>query len=217
LPARELVNEVVLRSQSQAAYAVLNAGHFGLNLSRYSHFTSPIRRYADLIVHRSLIKALGLGAGGIAEEEVQGLGETAALLSDTERRAMAAERETMDRLIAQYLSERVGAAFDARISGVTRAGLFVRLSESGADGFVPAATIGEDYYRHHEDLHALIGDRSGAGYRLGDAVRVRLIEAVPSAGALRFEMLSPAARLAAQTRKGHRHRAFVRERRPRAR
>jgi len=217
LPARELVNEVVLRSQSQAAYAVLNAGHFGLNLSRYSHFTSPIRRYADLIVHRSLIKALGLGAGGIAEEEVQGLGETAALLSDTERRAMAAERETMDRLIAQYLSERVGAAFEARISGVTRAGLFVRLSESGADGFVPAATIGEDYYRHHEDLHALIGDRSGAGYRLGDAVRVRLIEAVPSAGALRFEMLSPAARLAGETRKGRRHRSFVRERRPRAR
>jgi len=217
LPARELVNEVVLRSQSQAAYAVLNAGHFGLNLSRYSHFTSPIRRYADLIVHRSLIKALGLGAGGIAEEEVQGLGETAALLSDTERRAMAAERETMDRLIAHYLSERVGAAFDARICGVTRAGLFVRLSESGADGFVPAATIGEDYYRHHEDLHALIGDRSGAGYRLGDAVRVRLIEAVPSAGALRFEMLSPAARLAGETGKSRRHRSFVRERRPRAR
>jgi ribonuclease R len=217
LPARELVNEVVLRSQSQAAYAVLNAGHFGLNLARYSHFTSPIRRYADLLVHRSLIKVLGLGAGGLGEEEVQRLGEIAALLSDTERRAMAAERETLDRLIAQYLSERVGAAFDARISGVTRAGLFVRLSESGADGFVPAATIGEDFYRHREDLHALIGDRSGAGYRLGDAVRVRLIEAVPSAGALRFEMLSPATRLAAAPRKGGRRRAFLRERRLRAR
>jgi ribonuclease R len=217
LPARELVNEVVLRSQSQAAYAVLNAGHFGLNLARYSHFTSPIRRYADLIVHRSLIKVLGLGAGGMGEEEVQRLGEIAALLSDTERRAMAAERETLDRLIAQYLSERVGAAFEARISGVTRAGLFVRLSESGADGFVPAATIGEDFYRHREDLHALIGDRSGAGYRLGDAVRVRLIEAVPSAGALRFEMLSPATRLAGGPRKGRRQRAFLRERRPRAR
>ena len=129
---------------------------------------------------------------------------------------MAAERETLDRLIAEFLSERVGAAFDARISGVTRAGLFVRLSESGADGFV-AASIGEDYYRYHEDLHALIGDRSGAGYRLGDAVRVRLIEAVPSAGALRFEMLSPATRLAAAPRKGRRQRAFLRERRPRPR
>jgi ribonuclease R len=217
LPARELVNEVVLRSQSQAVYAALNAGHFGLNLARYSHFTSPIRRYADLLVHRSLITALGLGAGGIGEEEAQSLGEIAAQLSDTERRAMAAERETMDRLIAQYLSERVGAAFDARISGVTRAGLFVRLSESGADGFVPAATIGEDYYRHREDLHALIGDRSGAGYRLGDAVRVRLIEAVPSAGALRFEMLSPASRLAGEPRKGRRQRSFFRDRRMRPR
>jgi len=217
LPARELINEVVLRSQSQAAYAVVNAGHFGLNLARYSHFTSPIRRYADLLVHRSLIKLLRLGADGIGEEEVQRLGDIATSLSDTERRAMAAERETLDRLIALYLSERVGAAFDARISGVTRAGLFVRLSESGADGFVPAATIGEDYYRHREDLHALVGDRSGAGYRLGDAVRVRLIEAVPSAGALRFEMLSPATRLAAEPRQGRRRRAFLRERRPRAR
>jgi ribonuclease R len=216
LPARELVNEVVLRSQSQAAYAALNAGHFGLNLARYSHFTSPIRRYADLIVHRSLIKALGLGAGGIGEE-AQRLGEIAASLCDTERRAMAAERETLDRLVAQYLSERVGAAFDARISGVTRAGLFVRLSETGADGFVPAATIGEDYYRHREDLHALIGDRSGAGYRLGDAVRVRLIEAVASAGALRFEMLSPATRLTAAPHKGRRQRAFLRQRHPRTR
>jgi ribonuclease R len=208
MPARELVNEVVLRSQSQAAYAAINVGHFGLNLARYTHFTSPIRRYADLLVHRALIKTLGLGAGGIGEDEAARLGEICAALSDTERRAMAAERETMDRLIAQYLSERVGAEFAARVSGVTRAGLFVRLAETGADGFVPAATIGQDYYRHREDEHALVGDRTGAGYRLGDPVRVRLIEAVPSAGALRFEMLSPGTRLGSASGRGRRRRAM---------
>ena len=211
LPARDLVNEVVLRAQSQAVYAAVNSGHFGLNLNRYAHFTSPIRRYADLVVHRGLIKALGLGAGGINEEAAARLGDTAAAISDSERRAMAAERETMDRLVAEYLSQRVGAEFDARISGVTRAGLFVRLSETGADGFVPAASIGRDYYRHQEELHALIGDRSGEAYRLGDPVRVRLIEAVPSAGALRFEMLSPGRRLAAAAGRGRRRRAFAAE------
>jgi ribonuclease R len=215
MPARELVNEVVLRSQSQATYAAINVGHFGLNLARYAHFTSPIRRYADLMVHRSLIKTLGLGAGGIGEDEAARLGEICAALSDTERRAMAAERETMDRLIAQYLSERVGAEFAARVSGVTRVGLFVRLAESGADGFVPAATIGEDYYRHREEEHALIGDRTGAGYRLGDAVRVRLIEAVPSAGALRFEMLSPGTRLGSASGRGRGRRGLVTARRTR--
>ena len=209
MPARELVNEVVLRSQSQAAYAAINVGHFGLNLARYAHFTSPIRRYADLLVHRSLIKTLGLGAGGIGEDEAARLGELGAALSDAERRAMAAERETMDRLIAQYLSERVGAEFAARVSGVTRAGLFVRLAESGADGFVPAATIGQDYYRHREEDHALVGDRTGAGYRLGDAVRVRLIEAVPSAGALRFEMLSPGTRRGSAAGIGRRRRRLL--------
>jgi ribonuclease R len=211
MPARELVNEVVLRSQSQAVYTAVNSGHFGLNLNRYVHFTSPIRRYADLMVHRALIKALGLGAGGINEEAVARLGEISAAISDTERRAMAAERDTMDRLIAEHLSQRVGAEFDARICGVTRAGLFVRLSETGADGFVPAATIGRDYYRHQEQLHALIGDRSGEAYRLGDPVRVRLVEAVPSAGALRFEMLTPGRRLTAAAGRGRRRRAFAGE------
>jgi ribonuclease R len=190
LPANDLVNEVVLRSQAQAVYAASNLGHFGLNLRRYAHFTSPIRRYADLLVHRSLIRALGLGAGGMVDEEVARLPDIAQAISDAERRAMAAERETNDRLIAAYLADRVGAEFDARISGVTRSGLFVRLRDTGADGFVPAATIGNDYWRHHEDSHALIGDRTGEAYRLGDSVRVKLIEAIPSAGALRFEMLS---------------------------
>jgi ribonuclease R len=192
LPVADLVNEVVLRSQSQAVYAADNIGHFGLHLARYAHFTSPIRRYADLIVHRSLIRALGLGAGGLTDPEIAELKETAQAISDAERRAMSAERETTDRLIAGYLAERVGAEFGARISGTTRVGLFVRLDETGADGFVPAATL-NDYYRHDETQHALIGDRTGDMYRLGDTVRVRLVEAVPSAGALRFEMLSPGA------------------------
>jgi ribonuclease R len=194
LPSTDLVNEVVLRSQAQAVYAAENLGHFGLNLRRYAHFTSPIRRYADLLVHRSLIRALGLGAGALVDEEAERLADIAQAISDAERRAMAAERETNDRLIAAYLSERVGAEFDGRISGVTRAGLFVRLRDTGADGFVPAATIGGDYWRHHEDTHALIGDRTGEAYRLGDTVRVKLVEAIPTAGALRFEMLSDGTR-----------------------
>ncbi|NJO36249.1 MAG: RNB domain-containing ribonuclease [Rhodospirillales bacterium] len=197
LPVVDLVNEVVLRSQSQAVYAPENIGHFGLNLQRYAHFTSPIRRYADLMVHRSLIRALELGAGGVTDDEAGQLKDIAQAISDTERRAMAAERETADRLIAGYLADRVGAEFPARISGVTRSGLFVRLSDTGADGFVPAATIGNDYFRHHEAEHALIGDRTGEAYRLGDDVRVRLVEAIPMAGALRFEMLSSGKRSSA--------------------
>jgi ribonuclease R len=190
LPVVDLVNEVVLRSQSQAVYAPENIGHFGLNLQRYAHFTSPIRRYADLMVHRSLVRALKLGPDGITDDETGQLKEISQAISDTERRAMAAERETADRLIAGYLADRVGAEFSARISGVTRSGLFVRLSDTGADGFVPAATIGEDYFRHDEKARALIGDRTGETYRLGDDVRVRLVEAIPMAGALRFEILS---------------------------
>ena len=190
LPVADLVNEVVLRSQSQAVYAAENLGHFGLHLARYAHFTSPIRRYADLVVHRSLIRALGLGAGGLTDAETGELKDIAQAISDAERRAMSAERETTDRLIAGYLAERVGAEFGARISGTTRVGLFVRLDDTGADGFVPAATL-NDYYRYDEGQRALIGDRTGDVYRLGDTVRVRLVEAVPSAGALRFEMLSP--------------------------
>jgi ribonuclease R len=196
MPVADLVNEIVLRAQAQAVYAADNLGHFGLSLRRYAHFTSPIRRYADLLVHRSLIRALGLGPDGLGDEDAARLPDIARAISDTERRAMAAERETTDRLIAAHLADRVGAEFEARISGVTRAGLFVRLADTGADGFVPAATIGNDYWRHHEDAHALIGDRTGSAYRLGDDVRVRLVEAIPTAGALRFEMLSEGKRLA---------------------
>jgi ribonuclease R len=189
--AEQLVNEVVLRSQAQAEYAADNYGHFGLNLRRYAHFTSPIRRYADLIVHRGLIRALGLGAGALPEAaDRKQLAEIAAQISAAERRAMLAERETNDRLIAHFLADRKGATFDGRISGVTRAGLFVKLHETGADGFVPARTIGNEYFHYDEAHHAMVGRHSGETYRLGDPVTVKLVEAAPVAGALRFELLS---------------------------
>jgi ribonuclease R len=187
----KLVNEVVLRTQAQAEYAAENYGHFGLNLRRYAHFTSPIRRYADLIVHRGLIRALRLGDGGLPlEQDVAALGEIGAQISASERRAMKAERETFDRLLAHFLADRIGATFSGHISGATRAGLFVKLDDTGADGFIPARTIGSEYFRYHEERHALIGSRSGETYRLGDRVTVRLVEAAPVAGALRFELLS---------------------------
>jgi len=186
-----LVNEVVLRSQAQAEYSSENYGHFGLNLRRYAHFTSPIRRYADLIVHRALIRALGLGEGALPETEtLETLSEVAAQISVTERRAMKAERETADRLIAHFLADRIGSTFQGRISGVTRAGLFVKLSDTGADGLIPIRTLGTEYFNYDETRHALVGTRTGAMHRLGDVVDVRLVEAAPVAGALRFELLS---------------------------
>jgi ribonuclease R len=189
-----LVNEVVLRSQAQAEYSSENYGHFGLNLRRYAHFTSPIRRYADLIVHRALIRGLGLGEGALPETEtLESLSEVAAQISVTERRAMKAERETADRLIAHFLADRIGATFQGRISGVTRAGLFVKLTDTGADGLIPIRTLGTEYFNYDETRHALVGSRSGAMHRLGDVVDVRLVEAVPVAGALRFELLSEGA------------------------
>ena len=189
-PQSYLVNEVVLRSQAQAEYSPDNIGHFGLNLRKYAHFTSPIRRYADLIVHRALITACRFGDDGLPdgiEAELQGI---ATSISAAERRAMTAERETIDRLIAQWLSDRVGAEFSGRIAGVTKAGLFIRLNDTGADGFVPISTLGADYFAYDEARHSLVGSKSGETYQLGDPVDVRLVEAAPFAGALRFELLT---------------------------
>ncbi len=189
-PEAHLVNEVVLRSQAQAEYSPQNIGHFGLNLRRYAHFTSPIRRYADLIVHRGLIRALGLGEDGLPDGIEAKLDAIGAEISAAERRAMLAERDTIDRLIALWMADKVGAEFPGRIAGVVKSGLFIRLAESGADGFVPASTIGLDYYRYDEGSHALIGDKTGETYQLGDQVTVKLVEAAPFAGALRFELLT---------------------------
>ena len=185
----QMISDVVLRSQSQAIYAPDNLGHFGLNLRRYAHFTSPIRRYADLIVHRALISSLKLGADGLTDDDVKALHETAEHISTTERRAMLAERDSTDRYIASYLANRIGATFDGRIAGVTRFGLFVKLSETGADGIVPIRRLDYDFFAHDESRHALIGERTGTTFRLGDPVVVRLEEAVPVTGGMRFEMV----------------------------
>jgi ribonuclease R len=198
-----LVHEVVLRSQAQAEYASINYGHYGLQLRRYAHFTSPIRRYADLIVHRALIRGLGLGRDGLPDVAPEALAEIGARISAAERRAMAAERETVDRLIANFLADRVGATFRGRLSGVTRAGLFVKLDETGADGFIPARTLGPEFFRYEENRHALVGERTGETHRLGDRVEVKLVEAIPAAGALRFELLSEG-RYDREPAKGHR-------------
>ncbi|MBX3488170.1 ribonuclease R [Parvibaculum sp.] len=184
-----MVSDVILRSQAQAVYSPDNIGHFGLNLRRYAHFTSPIRRYADLTVHRALVASLDFGKDGQTDDEAAGLVEIAEHISMTERRSMLAERDSKDRFIAAFLEARIGAEFRGRVAGVTRFGLFVKLDETGADGFVPISTLGGDFFHHDEILHALIGERTGLTYRLGDGVLVRLVEAVPITGGLRLELL----------------------------
>ncbi len=198
-----LVNEVVLRSQSQAIYSPANIGHFGLNLRRYAHFTSPIRRYADLIVHRALITALKLGHDGLKKEDDERLEEISALISGTERRAMAAERETVDRLIATHLADQTGQTFDGRVTGVTKAGLFIQLPQYGADGFVPISTLGDEYFHFYETSHAVVGQRSGAGFQLGDKVEVQLKEVAPMAGSILFGMVSEPRPMPGATRSFH--------------
>lgn len=184
------INEIVLRSQSQAEYSSENIGHFGLNLHHYAHFTSPIRRYSDLVVHRGIIRALKAGEGALPiSVSKQDLAEISTLISAAERRAMAAERETIERLIAYFLADHIGATFDGIIAGVTKVGLFVRLLETGADGFVPANSLGRDYYAFHEKSMSLIGEHSNESFQLGDKVTVRLAEVVPAAGAIRFEII----------------------------
>ncbi|MCB2100701.1 MAG: ribonuclease R [Rhodobacterales bacterium] len=182
-PQSHMVSEVVLRSQAQAEYSPDNIGHFGLALRRYCHFTSPIRRYADLLVHRAIIAGGRLGDGGLADDD-EDFAETGQHLSVTERRAAAAERDAVDRFTAAFLADRVGTNFRGRINGVTRFGLFVTLDDSGADGLVPIGTLGDDYYVHDETRHALRGRLSGQEFRLGDRVAVRLVEADPVTGGM---------------------------------
>jgi ribonuclease R len=186
----ESVGMAVLRSQSQAIYDAERKGHFGLNLSHYTHFTSPIRRYSDLIVHRALIKAFDLGEDGSTKSEISRLKETAEHISNTERRAMAAERDAKDRYIASYLDNKVGVIFDARITGVTKFGLFITLDETGADGLIPSRSLGREYFIHDEKRKSLIGSDSGKTYKFGRKIKAKLVESTPITGGLIFEMQS---------------------------
>jgi ribonuclease R len=186
----ETVGMAVLRSQSQAVYSTDKSGHFGLNLTDYAHFTSPIRRYADLIVHRALIDTFELGDDGMDKESASRLQEIAEHISATERKAMVAERDAKDRYIAAYLADRVGATFGARITGVTNFGLFITLDETGADGLIVARGLGHEFYQFDEKTRSLIGTESGDTYRFGRAVQVELEEATPVTGGLMFKMIS---------------------------
>jgi ribonuclease R len=188
LPYAHLVHTVILRTQSQARYDPDNEGHFGLALKSYAHFTSPIRRYADLLVHRALIAAFNLGDGGINTEEITQLEEICENISKCERISMEAERNAVDRFTSAFLSEHTGATFTGRISGVTRFGLFVELDETGADGIVPMRTLPNDYYIHDENAHALIGRTHGRIYRLGAVVTVKLVEANALTGSTVFKL-----------------------------
>jgi ribonuclease R len=183
-PYRAVVNELVLRTQMQAAYSPNNVGHFGLALPRYCHFTSPIRRYADLLVHRAIVDGLKLGSDGLppgAEGRFEKIGEA---ISATERRAAQAERDAIDRYTAAYLSAQRGQTVAGRINGVTRFGLFVTLLESGGSGLVPISSLPNDFYEHDEAHHRLIGRRWAREYRLGDPVWSKIVEADPVTGGL---------------------------------
>jgi len=182
------VMEQVLRSQTQAYYGPENHGHFGLALGSYAHFTSPIRRYADLIVHRSLTAAFGLGPGGLTEEEAASMPRIGEAISSLERRAMEAERDTIDRYVAAFLAERVGEVVEARITGVQNFGFFATVEGIGGDGLVPARDLGTEYFRYDETKKALVGDDSGEEYAIGMRLKLRLAEANPVSGALRFEL-----------------------------
>ena len=186
----ELLNISTLRSMTQAYYSPKNFGHFGLALQNYAHFTSPIRRYSDLIVHRGLIAGHGWGDDGLSAWDVENLDETAKLISDTERRSMMAERDTSDRYLAAYLADRVGAEFTGRISGVQRFGLFVKLDETGADGLVPIRSVGREFFHYDADTQTLTGADTGQVIGIGQKVLVRLAEAVPVTGGLMLDLLS---------------------------
>jgi ribonuclease R len=185
----ELLNITTLRSMTQAYYHPENFGHFGLALKSYAHFTSPIRRYSDLIVHRALISGHGWGKDGLSAEDIERLEETAQHISETERRSMAAERDTTDRYLAAYLSDRVGAEFEGRVSGVARFGLFVKLTETGADGLIPIRTLGREFFHYDPRTETLMGADTGLVIGMGQRVTVRLAEAVPVTGGLMLELL----------------------------
>ncbi|MFK7940431.1 MAG: ribonuclease R [Roseovarius sp.] len=186
----EVVNMATLRAMTQAYYAPAHIGHFGLALKSYAHFTSPIRRYADLIVHRSLISAHDWGKDGLTPRDIETLQSTGEHISDTERRSMMAERDTNDRYLASFLSERVGEAFTGRISGVAKFGVFVRLDDTGADGLIPIRSLGREYFNFDRDAATLTGSDSGLVIGLGQRVTAKLAEAAPVTGGIALELVS---------------------------
>lgn len=186
----EAINMSTLRSMTQAYYSPENFGHFGLALANYAHFTSPIRRYSDLIVHRALIAAHGWGDDGLSADEIARLDDTAQHISDTERRSMVAERDTTDRYLAAFLSERVGDEMTGRISGVARFGAFVRLDETGADGLIPVRSLGREFFHHDRESETLMGADTGLTIERGQKVTVRLAQAIPDTGGIELELLT---------------------------
>ncbi|NRB03578.1 MAG: ribonuclease R [Rhodobacteraceae bacterium] len=185
----ELINLATLRSMTQAYYSPSNFGHFGLALQAYAHFTSPIRRYADLIVHRALINVNGWGDDGLSPDDIERLAQTAEQISDTERRSMTAERDTTDRYLAAFLSERIGTEFTGRVAGIAKFGLFVKLDETGADGLVPIRSIGNEYFHYDRDTQTLMGSDTGITIGLGMRAVVKLAEAAPVTGGIALELL----------------------------
>ncbi len=186
-PNMHMVNTLVLRTQAQAVYSPDNLGHFGLGLKKYAHFTSPIRRYSDLLVHRALIAANKLGDGGWDTKQDPDLVATCEFISMTERRASLAERQTVDRFTASFLSERTGAVFKGRVSGVSRFGVFVNLDETGADGILPMRNLPQDFYDLDERQHRIVGRRNGLQLRVGDVLDVKLLETDEVTGGIVFE------------------------------
>ncbi|UWQ21439.1 ribonuclease R [Jannaschia sp. W003] len=189
-PLSELISLSTLRAMTQAYYGPRNLGHFGLALRAYAHFTSPIRRYADLVVHRALIAKHGWGDDGLSAADVEGLEATGEAISNAERRSMMAERDTNDRYLAAFLADHLGAEFEAMISGVQSFGAFARLIETGADGLIPVRSLGNEYFRFDKDAGTLTGSETGMSLGLGQPVTVRLAEAVPVTGGLILELLS---------------------------
>ena len=185
---RPQVMEQVLRTQTQAYYAPANQGHFGLSLGSYAHFTSPIRRYADLVVHRALVAAYGLGEGGLTKADAEAMEQIGTTISALERRAMEAERDTIDRYVAAFLAERVGETVSARITGVQNYGFFATVEGIGGDGLMSVRDLGGEYFRFDEAARTLTGEDSGEEYALGQRLELRLAEANPVSGALRFEL-----------------------------
>mgnify|MGYP000389101938 CR=1 FL=1 len=193
------IMEMILRSQTQAYYAPQNMGHFGLALGSYAHFTSPIRRYADLLVHRALVGAYGLDLpapkgrdvpdrSSLSQDDYENMGRVGEMISGHERRAMEAERETIDRYVAAWLSGRVGETFDTRITGVQGFGFFATIDKLGGDGLVPVSTLGREYFTYDEAAQKLVGERSGTEYAVGDRLKLKLAEANALTGALKFEV-----------------------------